>query len=236
MKDHHYSVGTATEWLVEARGLGKQVASGSGHLTILDEVDFTVAEGEAVAIVGASGSGKSTLLGLLAGLDRPTAGSIHLAGVDLGALDEDACADLRGRLLGFVFQSFQLLPSMTALENVMLPLELAGMPAARERTEEMLARVGLAQRLGHYPRHLSGGEQQRVALARAFVTMPRLLLADEPTGNLDAATGAAIIDLVFSLNAEQGTTLILVTHDEVLAQRCHRTLRLTSGRLVEEGA
>ena len=236
MKDHHYSVGTATEWLVEARGLGKQVASGSGHLTILDEVDFTVAKGEAVAIVGASGSGKSTLLGLLAGLDRPTAGSIHLAGVDLGALDEDACADLRGRLLGFVFQSFQLLPSMTALENVMLPLELAGDHAAETRARMMLARVGLAERTGHYPRHLSGGEQQRVALARAFVTMPRLLLADEPTGNLDAATGAAIIDLLFSLNAEQGTTLILVTHDEVLAQRCHRTLRLTSGRLVEEGA
>lgn len=236
MKDHHYSVGTATEWLVEARGLGKQVASGSGHLTILDEVDFTVAEGEAVAIVGASGSGKSTLLGLLAGLDRPTAGRIRLAGVDLGTLDEDACADLRGRLLGFVFQSFQLLPSMTALENAMLPLELAGMPAARERAEEILARVGLAERTGHYPRHLSGGEQQRVALARAFVTSPRLLLADEPTGNLDATTGAAIIDLLFAMNAELGTTLILVTHDEALARRCHRILRLMSGRLVEESA
>lgn len=232
MKDHHYSVGTATEWLVEARGLGKQVASGSGHLTILDEVDFTVAEGEAVAIVGASGSGKSTLLGLLAGLDRPTAGSIHLAGVDLGALDEDACADLRGRLLGFVFQSFQLLPSMTALENVMLPLELGGETAARATAREALLAVGLGQRLSHYPKQLSGGEKQRVAIARAFVTRPVVLFADEPTGNLDAASGERVAELLFELNHQVRTTLVLVTHEQTLAARCKRIIRIDGGRLV----
>ena len=218
--------------VIEALALGKQVPSGDGTLTILHQIGFSVAAGEAVAIVGSSGSGKSTLLGLLAGLDRPTSGTVRLAGQDLAALDEDARAALRGRLLGFVFQSFQLMPAMTALENVMLPLELAGRADAPAIAREMLARVGLGERLDHYPKHLSGGEQQRVALARAFAVKPQLLLADEPTGNLDAATGAAIIDLMFAMNAEQGTTLILVTHDEALARRCGRVLRLAAGRLV----
>lgn len=186
-----------------------------------------------MAIVGPSGSGKSTLLGLLAGLDSPTHGRVLLAGQDLASLDEDRRAALRGRLLGFVFQSFQLLPALTALENVMLPLELLGLSDPRPTAAAMLARVGLADRLGHYPKHLSGGEQQRVALARAFAVRPRLLLADEPTGNLDAATGRQVIDLMFAMNAEQGTTLVLVTHDEALAQRCARRLRLVGGRMVE---
>ena len=173
-----------------------------------------------------------TLLGLMAGLDLPSSGAVLLGGEDLAALDEDARADLRGRMLGFVFQSFQLLPALTALENTMLPLELAGRGDARATAEAMLARVGLGERLGHYPKHLSGGEQQRVALARAFAMHPRLLLADEPTGNLDATTGAQIIELMFDMNAESGTTLILVTHDEALARRCGRTLRLAGGRLV----
>ena len=201
-------------------------------MTILHDISFAVSAGEAVAIVGASGSGKSTLLGLMAGLDVPTAGSVGLLGEDLGSLDEDARAALRGRALGFVFQSFQLLPALTALENVMLPLELAGQGEARPMAQAMLARVGLGARLTHYPKHLSGGEQQRVALARAFAMRPQLLLADEPTGNLDAATGAQIIDLMFALNAEAGTTLVLVTHDNQLAERCGRTLRLAEGRLV----
>ena len=188
--------------------------------------------GEAMAVVGASGSGKSTLLGLLAGLDTPTAGSVHLDGVDLFALDEDGRAALRKRLVGFVFQSFQLLASFTALENVMLPLELAERDDAEARARAMLARVGLGERLGHYPKFLSGGEQQRVALARAFVVEPRVLFADEPTGNLDAATGAGIIDLLFELNAERGTTLMLVTHDEMVARRCARQIRLVGGRIV----
>ena len=205
--------------------------SGERTLTILHEIDFAVAAGESVAIVGASGSGKSTLLGLMAGLDLPTAGRVWLAGQDLSDLDEDARAALRGRELGFVFQSFHLLPALTALENAMLPLELLGLPEPRAAGETMLARVGLADRLHHYPKHLSGGEQQRVALARAFAVRPKLLLADEPTGNLDAATGRQVIDLMFEMNAEQGTTLILVTHDEVLAKRCGRTLRLVAGRL-----
>jgi putative ABC transport system ATP-binding protein len=217
--------------VVEAAALGKEVPSGDGRLTILHEISFKVMAGEAVAIVGASGSGKSTLLGLLAGLDVPTRGRVLLAGHDLNALDEDARAALRGEMLGFVFQSFQLLPALTALENVMLPLELAGREGARAEAERMLARVGLAQRLNHYPKHLSGGEQQRVAIARAFATRPGLLLADEPTGNLDAATGAAIIDLMFAMNAEQGTTLVLVTHDEAIARRCNRVLKLSGGRL-----
>ena len=187
--------------------------------------------GEAVAIVGASGSGKSTLLGLLAGLDTPSSGRVILAGQDLGELDEDARAALRGRLLGFVFQSFQLLASMNALENVMLPLELAGRRDAKSSARAALLRVGLGERLAHYPKHLSGGEQQRVALARAFAVSPQLLLADEPTGNLDAETGAQIIELMFEMNAESGTTLLLVTHDEVLARRCGRMLRLAGGRL-----
>jgi putative ABC transport system ATP-binding protein len=187
--------------------------------------------GEAVAIVGASGSGKSTLLGLLAGLDTPSSGAVRLDGADLFALDEDGRAALRKRLVGFVFQSFQLLPALNALENVMLPLELAGEPGAEGQAREMLARVGLSERLRHYPKTLSGGEQQRVALARAFVTKPKLLLADEPTGNLDAATGAGVIDLMFRLNAESGTTLLLVTHDEAIAARCARKIRLVAGRI-----
>lgn len=188
--------------------------------------------GEAVAIVGASGSGKSTLLALLAGLDTPTAGSVELDGANLFELDEDARAELRGRAVGFVFQSFQLLPSLTALENVMLPLELAGREDAENEAREILARVGLAERLHHYPKHLSGGEQQRVALARAFVVRPKLLLADEPTGSLDAESGDAVIALLFQLNRESGTTLVLVTHDEHLASRCQRVVRLAAGRIV----
>ncbi|MDO8314563.1 MAG: ABC transporter ATP-binding protein [Rugosibacter sp.] len=218
--------------VIEVRALNKTVPSGEGTLSILHDISFAVSAGEAVAIVGASGSGKSTLLGLMAGLDVPTAGSVRLLGEDLGPLDEDARAALRGRTLGFVFQSFQLLPALTALENVMLPLELAGQGEARPMAQAMLARVGLGARLTHYPKHLSGGEQQRVALARAFALRPQLLLADEPTGNLDAATGAQIIDLMFAMNAEAGTTLILVTHDNQLASRCGRTLRLAEGRLV----
>ena len=220
-----------TDTVIDVAALGKVVPSGEGTLTILHEISFAVTAGEAVAIVGASGSGKSTLLGLMAGLDLPSSGAVHLGGQDLARLDEDARAELRGRLLGFVFQSFQLLPALTALENTMLPLELAGRNDARATAEAMLARVGLAERLGHYPKHLSGGEQQRVALARAFAMRPRLLLADEPTGNLDADTGAQVIELMFDMNAEAGTTLILVTHDEALAHRCGRTLRLAGGRL-----
>jgi len=216
---------------IEAENLCKEVASGDGVLTILHEISFRIAAGEAVAVVGASGSGKSTLLSLLAGLDLPSRGRVLLDGQDLSGLDEDARAALRGRLLGFVFQSFQLLPTLTALENVMLPLELMALPNAQATAQEMLARVGLTDRLGHYPKHLSGGEQQRVALARAFAVKPKLLLADEPTGNLDVATGSQIIDLIFALNAEQGTTLLLVTHDEALAGRCGRQLRLVGGRL-----
>ena len=188
--------------------------------------------GEAVAIVGASGSGKSTLLALLAGLDTPTSGTVELDGANLFELDEDARAELRGRAVGFVFQSFQLLPSLTALENVMLPLELAGRDDAESGAREILAHVGLAERLHHYPKHLSGGEQQRVALARAFVVRPKVLLADEPTGSLDAESGEAVIALLFQLNRESGTTLVLVTHDEQLAQRCTRTVRLAAGRIV----
>ncbi|MFN3885013.1 MAG: ABC transporter ATP-binding protein [Rhodocyclaceae bacterium] len=217
--------------VLEVENLGKDVASGESTLTILDGIGFRIAAGESVAILGPSGSGKSTLLGLLAGLDLPTRGRVLLAGQDLASLDEDRRAALRGRMLGFVFQSFQLLPALTALENVMLPLELLGLPDPRPSAEAVLARVGLADRLNHYPKHLSGGEQQRVALARAFAVRPKLLLADEPTGNLDAATGASIIDLMFAMNAEAGTTLVLVTHDEALAQRCARRLRLSAGRL-----
>ena len=217
--------------MVKAAGLTKVVPSGASELVILHEIDLAVMAGEAVAILGASGSGKSTLLGLLAGLDTPSAGSVHLNGSDLYALDEDGRAALRARLLGFVFQSFQLLPALNALENVMLPLELAGTAGAAQLATGMLARVGLAERLGHYPKHLSGGEQQRVALARAFVMQPKLLLADEPTGNLDAATGAGVIELMFALNAEAGTTLVLVTHDDAIARRCQRQIRLVGGRI-----
>jgi putative ABC transport system ATP-binding protein len=218
--------------IIEVRGLAKSVPNGEAQLVILQQIDLEVMPGEALAIVGASGSGKSTLLGLLAGLDVPTGGKVRLAGEELFDLDEDGRAALRARLLGFVFQSFQLLPALSALENVMLPLELAGRANAASLATAMLERVGLGERLRHYPRTLSGGEQQRVALARAFVMRPRVLMADEPTGNLDAATGAAIIDLLFELNAEAGTTLLLVTHDESLAARCGRQIRLAAGRIV----
>ena len=217
---------------IEARGLGKRVTLPSGALTILQDVSFTVNAGEAAAIVGASGSGKSTLLSLLAGLDRPSEGEVVLDGVPLSTLDEDGRAKLRGARVGFVFQSFQLLPALTALENAMLPLELRGERRPEVAARDILQRVGLGERLDHYPRQLSGGEQQRVALARAFVTRPAVLFADEPTGNLDAATGDAVIDLLFELNRDAGTTLVLVTHDEHLATRCGRTLRLDHGRLV----
>jgi len=220
--------------IVQTRGLGKVVPSGDGSLTILEDIDFSARAGEAVAILGASGSGKSTLLGLMAGLDTPSSGRVWLDGIDITELDEDGRASLRARLLGFVFQSFQLLPAFTALENVMLPLELAGAADAEAKAKQMLGRVGLGARLHHYPKHLSGGEQQRVALARAFVMRPRLLLADEPTGNLDAVTGGEIIDLMFELNAAAGTTLILVTHDENLARRCGRHVRLAAGRIVSD--
>lgn len=219
--------------VLEAVALTRQVsvAGRVAPLTILHDVSFAVGPGETVAIVGASGSGKSTLLGLLAGLDVPTAGTVRIRGQDIFDLDEDARAGLRGAAMGFVFQSFQLLPALNALDNVMLPLELAGNPRAREIAQPWLERVGLGGRLTHYPKHLSGGEQQRVALARAFAPEPALLLADEPTGNLDAATGAAIIELMFELNRERGTTLILVTHDEALARRCGRVLRMEAGEL-----
>jgi putative ABC transport system ATP-binding protein len=220
--------------IVQAAGLTKQVVSDGQPLYILRGLDLAVEPGESVAVLGASGSGKSTLLGLLAGLDLPSAGKVYLEGVDLFALDEEGRAAVRGRLVGFVFQSFQLLPALTALENVMLPLELAGNGRARAEATAIMERVGLAERLNHYPRQLSGGEQQRVAIARAFAPGPKLLLADEPTGNLDTATGARIIDLLFELNREQGTTLILVTHDESLAHRCGRRLRLAGGVLAAE--
>jgi putative ABC transport system ATP-binding protein len=215
-----------------ASGLGKRVSLPDHELTILDDVSFTIAPGEAVAVVGASGSGKSTLLSLLAGLDVPSTGTVSLDGTVLSALDEDGRARLRGEKVGFVFQSFQLLPALTALENVMLPLELRGDRDAQPLAKRILERVGLGERLEHYPRQLSGGEQQRVALARAFVTGPSLLFADEPTGNLDTETGRSVIDLLFELNAISGTTLVLVTHDERLAERCGRVLRLSGGRLV----
>lgn len=221
--------------VISVEGLGKTVDNGGEPLAILHEISFAVAAGERVAVVGASGSGKSTLLGLIAGLDRPSAGRIVVDGQDLAPLDEDARAAFRARTLGFVFQSFQLLPSLNALENVMLPLELAGVAGAGALAREWLERVGLAHRLRHYPKHLSGGEQQRVALARAFAPGPRLILADEPTGNLDPATGGQVIDLMFSINAERGTTLVLVTHDEAIARRCDRCLRMQGGRLSEGG-
>jgi putative ABC transport system ATP-binding protein len=218
--------------IIQSVNLGKQVSTGDTRLTILADISFEVRGGESVAVVGVSGSGKSTLLALLAGLDTPSTGTVRIDGHDLYALDEDGRAALRGRMAGFVFQSFQLLPAMTALENVMLPLELAGAREARASAQAMLDRVGLGSRLKHYPRQLSGGEQQRVAIGRAFVTRPRLLFADEPTGNLDPATGAQVIELLFGLNRENGTTLLMVTHDEALTRRCDRVLRLSAGRLV----
>jgi len=217
--------------LLRVEALGKQVALPSGPLTILDGVDFSIAAGEAFAIVGASGSGKSTLLSLLAGLDQASRGRVWLDGIDLGSLDEDGRAALRAEKVGFVFQNFQLLPALTALENVMLPLELRGDRDAQGPARQVLEQVGLGARLEHYPRQLSGGEQQRVAIARAFVTRPRLLFADEPTGNLDTSTGQQVVELLFRLNAEAGTTLVLVTHDERLAARCARQLRLAAGRV-----
>jgi len=218
--------------VLEARSLGKQVSSPEGMLTILDDVSLQVAAGESVAVVGASGAGKSTLLALLAGLDEPSAGGVWLEGIELSALDEDGRAAARARHVGFVFQAFHLIPSLTALENVMLPLELAGRADARAAAREVLAQVGLESRLSHYPRQLSGGEQQRVAIARAFVTRPSVLFADEPTGNLDTVTGARVMQLLFDLNAASGTTLVLVTHDRAIAMRCNRVIELDAGRMV----
>lgn len=218
---------------IAIRHLSKQVADSSGLLTILHDIDFEVSARQSVAIVGASGSGKSTLLSIMAGLDTPTQGTVWMAGEDLFTLDEDARAAWRGRHLGFVFQNFQLLGHLSALENVMLPLELQGQPRARALAIQMLERVGLGQRLSHYPRVLSGGEQQRVALARAFVVQPAVLLADEPTGSLDHATGETVMELMFELNRASGTTLVLVTHDPAVASRCDRQLRIEAGRLVD---
>lgn len=215
------------------QALTKHVDTGDKQLTILQDINLQVNTGEAVAIIGASGSGKSTLLGLLAGLDLPTSGKVHLDEIDIFSLDEDSRAALRGKVLGFVFQSFQLLPALTALENVMLPLELMKNRNAETAARNLLERVGLAKRFDHYPKQLSGGEQQRVAIARAFATEPKLLLADEPTGNLDSATGVQIIELMFELNREHGTTLVLVTHDEALSKRCSRQIRLADGKLVQ---
>ena len=221
-----------TDTVLEAVGVGKQVSSPEGMLAILADVSLVIARGETVAVMGASGAGKSTLLALLAGLDEPTSGTVRLADRELTTLDEDGRAAVRARHVGFVFQSFHLVPSLTAVENVMLPLELAGRSDARGAALEVLARVGLAERVGHYPRQLSGGEQQRVAIARAFVTRPDVLFADEPTGNLDAVTGERIMELLFGLNAETGTTLVLVTHDRALAARCGRIILLDAGRIV----
>ncbi|MEX0733644.1 MAG: ABC transporter ATP-binding protein [Steroidobacteraceae bacterium] len=218
--------------VLEARSLRKQVTSPEGMLTILDDVSLAVAAGETVAVVGASGAGKSTLLALLAGLDEPSDGEVWLEGIELSALDEDGRAAARAKHVGFVFQSFHLVPSLTALENVMLPLELAGRSDARATARTVLQQVGLGPRLGHYPRQLSGGEQQRVAIARAFVTRPAVLFADEPTGNLDTATGARVIELLFDLNAANGTTLVLVTHDREIARRCSRIVEMDAGKLV----
>lgn len=216
---------------IEVIHLSKRVADATGELAILRDIDFTVQPGETLAIVGASGSGKSTLLGLLAGLDTPSEGTVKLDGVDIFAMTEDGRAGLRQAKLGFVFQSFQLLGHLNALENVMLPLELRRDEAPREKAEAMLGRVGLSSRLKHYPKYLSGGEQQRVALARAFVTEPPFLFADEPTGSLDAATGESIIKLMFELNRERGSTLVLVTHDTSIAARCGRIITIAAGRL-----
>ena len=219
--------------LIAANGVGKRVIGPDGEIRILDRIDLAVFPGESVAIVGASGSGKTTLLGLMAGLDLPTSGEITLAGESLSRLDEEARAAIRARDVGFVFQSFHLLPTLSAEENVALPLELNGRPDA-SRVREVMTSVGLAERMHHYPRTLSGGEQQRVALARAFVGRPRILFADEPTGNLDQVTGRQISDLLFSMNREYGTTLVLVTHDLALAERCQRVLRLDAGQLARE--
>ena len=220
-----------SEPIIAVEHITKQVHDSTGTLTILHDIDFTLAPGHSAAIVGASGSGKSTLLSIIAGLDTPTTGTVRLAGVDLFAIDEDARAAVRAQKLGFVFQSFQLLGNLTALENVMLPLELQGRHDARAMATDMLKRVGLGERLRHYPKVLSGGEQQRVALARAFVVRPAVLLADEPTGSLDFATGETVMALMFELNREAGTALVLVTHDRTIAARCDRQLRIEAGRV-----
>ena len=220
-----------SEPIISVEHVHKSVTDSTGTLDILRDIDFELAPKETAAIVGASGSGKSTLLSIIAGLDTPTRGTVHLAGEDLFSMDEDQRAALRARKVGFVFQSFQLLGNLTALENVMLPLELAGRKDSRKAATEMMSRVGLSQRLGHYPRVLSGGEQQRVALARAFVVQPAVLLADEPTGSLDFATGETVMELMFDLNREQGTTLVLVTHDRAIAQRCERRITIEAGRI-----
>lgn len=219
--------------VLRASNVGKRIVGPNEELVILDELDASISAAEVVAIIGPSGSGKSTLLGILAGLDQPTSGEVHLLGESLSEMDEDQCARLRAGRVGFVFQSFQLLPGLTALENVMLPLELAGDMKAESRAAEMLAEVGLSERKKHHPLQLSGGEQQRVAIARAFVSEPELLFADEPTGNLDAETGATIIDLMFRLRQQQGSALVLVTHDSKLAERCDRRLLMQGGKLVE---
>ncbi len=220
--------------MIAVQHVFKSVTDSTGSLTILRDIDFTLNKGETAAIVGASGSGKSTLLSIVAGLDTPTSGTVHIDGVDLFAMDEDQRAALRSQKVGFVFQSFQLLGNLTALENVMLPLELAGRRDARATATHMLQRVGLGERLSSYPKVLSGGEQQRVALARAFVVQPAVLLADEPTGSLDFATGGKIMELMFDLNREQGTTLVLVTHDRGIAQRCERRITIEAGQVVPE--
>ena len=221
-----------SESIISVEHVFKSVTDSTGTLDILRDIDFSLAPRETAAIVGASGSGKSTLLSIIAGLDTPSRGTVKLAGEDLFVLDEDARAELRARKVGFVFQNFQLLGNLTALENVMLPLELAARKDARKAATEMLGRVGLAERLGHYPRVLSGGEQQRVALARAFVVQPAVLLADEPTGSLDFATGETVMELMFDLNREQGTTLVLVTHDSGIAARCEHRITIEAGRIV----
>lgn len=219
--------------MIKASNLRKRVPMAGEQLEILKGIDLEIKSGQAVAIIGASGSGKSTLLGLLAGLDEASDGTVHIGQTELGSLDEDGRALLRSREVGFVFQAFQLLPALTALENVMLPLELRGQTDAQQQAERFLERVGLGARLRHYPRQLSGGEQQRVAIARAFAAEPRILFADEPTGNLDTATGERIIELLFELNREEGTTLVLVTHDQALAARCERRLQMSAGELSE---
>ncbi len=223
---------TSPSPLIAVQHVNKQVGDSTGVLTILHDIDFTLAARESAAIVGASGSGKSTLLSIIAGLDVPSSGTVLLAGIDLFALDEDQRAAVRAERLGFVFQSFQLLANLTAIENVMLPLELLGRSDARAQAREMLHRVGLGERLSHYPKVLSGGEQQRVALARAFVVEPAVLLADEPTGSLDFATGERVMELMFAMNKEAGTTLLLVTHDVAIATRCERQIRIEAGRVV----
>lgn len=218
--------------ILDVRGLTRSYPSGNGTLTVVKDISFSLAPASTCAIVGPSGSGKTTLIGLCAGLDQPTTGEVHLNGIALGALNEDGRAKVRNDLVGFVFQTFQLIPTLTALENVMVPLELRGQNQARDPAIELLRRVGLGERLSHYPVQLSGGEQQRVALARAFINRPKILFADEPTGNLDAETGRLVIDSLFALNADAGTALVLVTHDTELAQRAQRIIRLKGGMIV----